>query len=59
MGSLDKCSFLLILGTGNPVDLSGTVVFLASSASDYVTGTGVTVSGIGSGHDEDVDTDGA
>lgn len=30
---------------GEPVDLSGAVIFLASAASDYVSGTGVTVDG--------------
>ena len=35
---------------GNPVDLSGAVIFLASAASDFVTGTGITVDGGWTGH---------
>lgn len=30
---------------GEPVDLSGAVIFLASAASDYVSGTGIVVDG--------------
>ncbi|KAI5363263.1 Putative short-chain dehydrogenase/reductase SDR, NAD(P)-binding domain superfamily [Septoria linicola] len=35
---------------GNPVDLSGAVIFLASAASDFVTGTGITIDGGWTGH---------
>lgn len=30
---------------GNPVDLAGAVIYLASSASDYVTGSSIVVDG--------------
>jgi hypothetical protein len=43
---------------GNPVDLSGAIIFLASSASDYISGSSIVVGGIcGPVEDADADAD--